>query len=182
MGATEDVMVPLHPEPVPGDDRALRWVIRPGTLGIVGAVAEVPAPLQGLLDDGTVESLFVEPAAVRVRLGVGHCWRPEGGRVRSALQVALASSGQWRALEDCLADDVLRMALAQVVDGEVGDYVRSHGGGITVLGVTDGEVEVELTGSCAHCPAAELTLARRFETAVRELYPALRRVRTRDNA
>ncbi len=177
MSTAADGIVPVHPEAVPGDDRELRWVTPAGTLGFVGAIAEVPAALQALLDDGTVESLTVEPAAVRVRLGVGHRWRPEGPRVRAALQAALAVGAQWRPMEDGSPDAVLRMAVAQVLGGDVGNYIRSHGGGLTVLGASDGEVAVELTGSCSDCPAAELTLAGRFETAVRDLYPALRGVR-----
>lgn len=181
MSTASDGIVPVHPEAVPGEDRELRWVIPASTLGFVGAIAKVPAALQALLDDGTVESLTVEPAAVRMRLGVGHSWRPEGPRVREALQAALADSAQWRPIEDGSPDAVLRMAVAQVMDGDVGDYIRSHGGGLTVLDASDGEVTVELTGSCSDCPSAELTLAARFEAAVRDLYPALRGVRAHDN-
>ena len=170
-------MVPMHPESIPGDDRELRWVIPSATLAFVGATADVPAALQALCDDGTVESLFVEPTAVRVRLGAGRDWRSEGARVRAALQMALVDSQQWHPFADSSSDDVLRMAAAQVLSGDVGDYIRSHGGGIRVLDVTDGQVTVELTGTCSHCPAAELTLAQRFEAALRELYPALRGVR-----
>lgn len=74
----------------------------------------------------------------------------------------------------------MAMAAAQVVAGDVGGYIRSHGGEISVVGVADGEVEVKLSGSCSHCPAAELTLADRFETALRERYPALRGVRAHE--
>lgn len=115
-----------------------------------------------------------------MRLGAGRGWRAEGPRVRSALQHALADPAGWRPTATGSTDDVLAMAVAQVLQGTVGDYLRSHGGAITVVGVRDDEVEVELSGSCSHCPAAELTLAGRFETAVREFYPALRKVRAED--
>lgn len=72
-----------------------------------------------------------------------------------------------------------RTPLADPVMFRIAGY-ESHGGAIIVARVQDDEVEVELSGSCSHCPAAELTLAGRFEAAVRELYPALRAVRGRD--
>lgn len=189
MGTTPDdhlhtgtAVVPVHPEPVPGEEREISWVMPAGTLGLVGAVDVVPPGLQLLLDDGTIEHIFVEPAAVRVRLGAERVWRTEGARVRSVLQAALADRSRWAGRGDSSPDAVLAMAVTQVLDGHVGAYVRSHGGNITVIGVHAGEVEVELTGSCSHCPAAELTLAGRFEKAVRELYPELRGIRAREVA
>lgn len=175
-------VVPVHPEPVPGEERVIRWVMPPGTLGFVGAVDVLPPGLQPLLDDGTIEEIFVEPAAIRVRLGQDRVWRTEGARVRSALQAALTDRSRWTGRGGSSPDAVLAMAVTQVLDGHVGAFVRSHGGSITVIGVHAGEVEVELSGSCSHCPSAELTLAGRFENAVRELYPELRRIRAHEAA
>ena len=175
-------MVPCHPEPVEGDPQTLRWVVPAGTLGFVGAVAQAPAGLQALVDDGTVHTLVAEPAAVRIRLAPGHGWRREGHRVRQALDAALVLTEQWHPNEASTPDDVLRAAAEQVVRGDVGDYIRSHGGGLSIQQVRDGSVTVELSGACTHCPAAELTLAGRFEAAVRELYPELRGVIAREPA
>ena len=63
------------------------------------------------------------------------------------------------------------MAVEQVIAGDVGDYVRGHGGRITLLSAADGRVEVSLGGACSHCPASDVTLTARFESAVRARYP-----------
>lgn len=174
---TAPALVPVHPEPVAGDDRALRWVVPAGTLGFVGKVAGLPAVLQALRDDGTLDRVEVEPAAVLVRLsGATAGWRAQGGRVRAALQQALAEPAAWLPATAGTADDVLAMAVRQVIDGEVGDYVRSHGGEVALREVSDGAVVVRLSGACAHCPASDLTLTERFETAVRARFPAVRSV------
>lgn len=171
--------IPLHPEAVVDDERSLRWVVPAGTLGFVGEVARAPQCLQELVDDGTLGALSVEPAAVRTRLVHGQ-WRAQGQRVRSALQEALAHPVQWRPVVVGSEEDVLRMAVQEVVDGEVGDYIRSHGGQVSVVGVHGNDVEVSLSGSCSHCPASDLTLTTRLETAVRARYPALGAMTARD--
>lgn len=74
------------------------------------------------------------------------------------------------------SEAVLRMAVQQVIDGEVGDYVRSHGGSVELFKVDDGVVEVKLDAACAHCPASEVTLTTRFEKAVRASYPSVKKI------
>lgn len=176
VAAGERVLVPLHPEPVEGDALSMRWVVPPDVLGFVGATASLPEVLQSLLDSGTIESLGVEPAAVRVRLSSGHTWRRDGATVRTALQAALAVPEQWMPALPGTPDDVLRMAVLEVIDGDVGDYVRSHGGQIELVDVHDGDVRVRMNGACSHCPASRVTLGDRFETAVRARCPQLRSV------
>jgi len=157
-----------------------------GTLAFVGEPVEVPAPLRGLLDGGTVTAVVVDPDAVVLRLGPGLSWREEGPRVRELLQAALATPAEWVATagerDDGAADRVLARAVEQVIAGDVGDYVRGHGGRIELLGAADGHVEVSLGGACSHCPASDLTLSQRFGVAVRARYPGLREVVVRDEA
>ncbi len=170
-------LVPIHPESVDGDTGTLRWAIPATVLGIVGVPAGLPAVLQGLLDEGVLESVSVEPAAVRTTISTGCAWRDHGARVRAALQQSLNTPELWLPSETgSTADDLLRAAVVQVIEGEVGDYIRSHGGRVELLDVHDDEVEVELAGACAHCPASEFTLTSRIETGIRALYPGLRRV------
>lgn len=175
------LLVPVHPESVDDDERTLRWVIPPSTLSFVGTPVGVPEALQHVLDDGTLEALTLEPAAVRTTLADGRAWRDHGSRVRDALQVALAIPDQWLpAPTTTPRDDVLRAAVGQVIDGEVGAYIRSHGGQVTLLAVHDGEVEVQLSGACRHCPASDVTLTQRLESGIRALDPTLRRLISRD--
>lgn len=183
---SDPVPVPIHPEPVPDDPAVLRWVVPAGTLRFVGDPAGVPAPLRSLLDDGTLVEVTVDPDAVVLRAGAGVSWREVGPRVRGLLQAALATPAEWVApaedLEQPPADRVLARAVEQVIDGDVGDYVRGHGGRIQLLGVADGRVEVSLGGACSHCPASDVTLSQRFEVAVRARFPELREVVVRDEA
>ncbi len=176
-------LVPIHPESVAGDPATLRWSIPAAALGMVGVPAVVPTALQALLDDAVLESLFVEPAAVSTTLGPGASWREHGARVRTTLQEALLTPEQWRpAGAGSTADELLRAAVLQVLDGEVGHYIRSHGGSVRLLDVHDRDVKVELAGACSHCPASEITLTNRIETGIRALYPALGRVSSRSQA
>ncbi|WP_370248024.1 NifU family protein [Nocardioides sp.] len=168
--------VPIHAEAVPGDPTTVRWVVPAGRLGFVGSPAVVPAPLAGLLDDGVVSQLEVEPAAVLVTLAPPHVWAVEGDRVRTALQTALADPAGWRAPAGVTAADRLAAAARQVLAGEVGDYARSHGGRLELVAVHDGEVEIALHGTCDGCPAAGRTLEDRVLTALRRLDPSVRRV------
>ncbi|WP_148616450.1 NifU family protein [Nocardioides rubriscoriae] len=170
----------IHPEPVAGDPTAVRWVMPAGTLPFVGAPAALPPELQTLVDDGTVTRVEVEPDAVRVAIAAGRSWRVVGGRVRSALVAALGDASAWRGPGGADRDDVLRMAVEQVIAGDVGDYVRGHGGRISLLDVRGGRVEVALGGACAHCPSSDLTLTQRFEVAVRARCPDVTEVVTRD--
>lgn len=172
-------LVPLHPEPVEGRPTRLRWVApaeRVAALGFVGRPVRVPAELAALLADGTLAELTVSPTAVVAALGSGRSWRVEGARVRTALQSALADPAGWAAPAGADPDDALRMAVDEVIAGEVGDYVRSHGGELRLLSAHDGCVEVSMTGTCGHCPAADDTLSTRVETALRARYPGLREV------
>ncbi len=169
-------LVPIHPEPVYGDALSMRWIVPPDVLGFVGATTRLPETLQSLLDGSTIETLMVEPAAVLVRLRSGLTWRRDGAAVRTALQAALGFPEQWLPAQEGTPDDVLRMAVREVIDGDVGGYVRSHGGQIELVDVLDGDVRVRMNGACTHCPASRVTLGDRFENAVRARYPQLRSV------
>ncbi len=164
--------VALHPETV--DASVVRWVSASArALGFVGVPDAVPPALGALLDDGTLRGVTVEPGAVLTALTPARAWRVEGARVRSALAAALADPDGWRAPEGSDADAVLAAVVEQVVAGEVGDYVRSHGGDIALVSAATGAVEVRLSGACTHCPAADLTLSQRVEAAIRARYPGL---------
>ncbi len=172
-------VVPLHPEPT-GRISELRWRVPAGLLPFTGPVAGVRGALGQLLLDGTVETLLVEPAAVVTVLGPGHGWRGDGARVRSALQAALAEPAGWRPGPGCTpltSDQALLWAAEEVVRGRLGDFVRSHGGSLTVLGADGGVVEVAMAGACDGCRTAGFTLHSRFEQELRRRCPWLDGVR-----
>lgn len=159
-------MIPLHPEAT-GDPRTVRWVVPAGTLGFVGEPRCVPAPLAVLLGDGTLDRVSVEPAAVLTTSG--RDWRVVGPAVRTALTQALADPNDWR--PPAVQGSVLAAAVEAVIAGEVGDYVRSHGGSARLVGVEGSTATVALAGACATCPARGLTLDERFSRALEALCP-----------
>ena len=187
--APADGGLALHPEAVDGQTATLRWVTRAAdALGFVGVPAAVPAPLADLLagagtpaagtpvpaaPGAVLSGVVVEPGAVLTTLATGRTWRAEGATVRTALARSLARPAAWTAPAGVGDDDVLAAVVEQVLAGEVGEYVRSHGGRITLVRAAGGAVEVALSGACTHCPAAGLTLDGRVEAAVRARHPAL---------
>jgi len=52
--------------------------------------------------------------------------------------------------------------------------LNADGGDVEILGIKDGIVRVKLTGACAGCPSAEMTLRLGIEAAVRRARPGLR--------
>lgn len=174
-------LIPVHPESVPGDGRTLRWSCPADILAFVGVPAQLPTGVRSLLDEGVLESVSVEPAAVLTTLGSARSWRKDGVRVRQALQTALGTPGQWRpAPGGTPGDDALRLAVHQVIDGEVGAYIRSHGGQVELLRAHDHDVQLQLSGACSHCPASDITLTELLEAGIRALYPQLRRLEARN--
>jgi Fe-S cluster biogenesis protein NfuA len=62
----------------------------------------------------------------------------------------------------------MREQIEKVLDDEVRPMLSMHGGSIELVGVTDaGVVKVRLTGGCAGCPGARMTLANVVENALR---------------
>lgn len=59
-------------------------------------------------------------------------------------------------------------------------YMHAHGGEVELLDVVDGVVHLRLTGSCDGCPAAEITLRRRVETALRDGVPGFAGLRVHE--
>ncbi|MFC9435786.1 NifU family protein [Nocardia sp. NPDC057030] len=52
-------------------------------------------------------------------------------------------------------------------------YLGSHGGDVALLGVEDGVVRLELSGSCKTCPSSSVTLELAVEDAVRAAAPEI---------
>ncbi|MFB8003058.1 NifU family protein [Nocardia sp. NPDC056000] len=52
-------------------------------------------------------------------------------------------------------------------------YLGSHGGDVTLLGVAEGVVRLELSGSCRTCPSSSVTLELAVEDAVRAAAPEI---------
>jgi len=64
---------------------------------------------------------------------------------------------------------------------EVGSALQRDGGGVELVEVTDdGVVKVRLTGACAGCPMAQMTLKMGVERILRERVPEVKTVEAVD--
>jgi Fe-S cluster biogenesis protein NfuA len=171
-------VVPLHPQADPARPERVRWIVPAGAVPVTGPVLAAPQALAGLLAEGVLTAVVVEPAAVATDLAPGHRWTDDGPRVRTALHAALAEPDGWvtRSEGDGGSDGLLRHSVRRLLDGPVGAVARSHGGHIELVDVRDGQVLVRLTGACRGCPAARYTLRHRLEAELRRHHPQLRGV------
>lgn len=174
--------VPMHPEMVAGEDRTVRWVMPPGAVPFAGPVCSAPGVLGELLASGVIREIECESCAVLIRLSEHERWGDRLPTVRDALASAIADPA-WQPDEEGQRgrDALLAAAVREVLAGQAGDYVRSHGGQVTVASVTDGRVAVTFDGTCGHCPATGITLHDRLETEVRRKYPALQEITATNN-
>ena len=66
------------------------------------------------------------------------------------------------------SDEELYYAVENAIP-KVGAYVDSHGGGVTLLGVKDGVVYIELIGTCSGCSMSTTTTKMVVQKKLREL-------------
>lgn len=164
----------LHAEA--GSDAAeVRWVAPEATLPAAGTVLRAPGDLGSLLDEGVLVDVVVLPGHVVTRVPDASDWPRVGARVRRAVAGALTSPTAWVTHDDgpSARDDALAAAARELLAGTAGDYVRSHGGVVEILGARDGVVTVHLRGTCQGCPASQLTLRDHLEQRLREVRPDL---------
>ena len=150
---------------------------------ILDRVAELTT---GLLDhqDGAVRAKaeeLVDWLDVFHREGLGRFvemvrqWRGELVLEQAALDPVvgelLATYSLGVDVDAAAADRVIQLAL-----DEVRPYVHSHGGDIEVRSVVDGVVHLRMHGTCDGCTAADDTVTRRIEVALREHWIDFRRV------
>lgn len=168
-----------HPERVGGQPQALRWTTVGATLP-TGWLVAVPGPLGTLMAQGVITDALTEPHGVWLWLDREHRWRDHAEDIRDALASACRLADQWEILTD--EDKVLAAIVDDILHGELADFIESHGGNISLLGVRGRVVTVELSGACAHCALADVTLRTRVEAAVRRRFPQLVELRDATSA
>ena len=80
-------------------------------------------------------------------------------------------------------DDREALLAAESVDAalqELRPMIESHGGTITVEGIKDGVVSVQMLGSCDGCPSSSVTLTQGLEEALRRHWVNFRRLEVVD--
>lgn len=55
-------------------------------------------------------------------------------------------------------DDTLYQSVSAIIDKDIKPYIEADGGQIKLKTVEDGTVYVQLSGACAGCPGAAMTL------------------------
>src|ERR1700687_4366162 len=109
------------------------------------------------------------------------------GEALSRMLAALGPRGEPaadRLLEGMAADDLIRvvlllhglhtMDLRSRVEGaleSVRPYMRSHGGGVELVGIAGDTVRIRLEGHCQGCPSSMVTLKLAVEKAIYEAAP-----------
>jgi Fe-S cluster biogenesis protein NfuA len=70
-----------------------------------------------------------------------------------------------------MTNDELKSRVAQVLTEEVAPALDLDGAGLEVIDVTDGIVQLRLSGACAGCPSTVVTLIMGIEEELRRRVP-----------
>lgn len=71
----------------------------------------------------------------------------------------------------------MRERIEKILADEVSPMLAMHGGGAELIDVTeDGIVKVKLSGACAGCPGAQMTLTSVVENAIKAKIPEVKKV------
>ena len=161
----------LHPQSVPGEPLAIRWVTDVDLP--VGRVVKAPGTVGPMLEFDVLTKVFVERGGVWTWLNPAQTWTEHGPRIRDAIGRAVDLDG-WEIEEG--SAELLGLIAREVLEGELSSYVASHGGHITVSDATADVLTLDFGGACEDCPAAGSTLHDRIEATVKQRYPGLARV------
>ncbi|HHT14169.1 MAG TPA: NifU family protein [Propionibacterium sp.] len=161
----------IHPQSIPGEPRAVRWVTDVDLP--VGEVVKAAGTLGPLMEYGVLTKVMVERGGVWTWLAEDQSWTDHGPRIRDAVAAAVDLDG-WEITEG--SEELLGLLAREVLEGELASYVSSHGGHITVESSTPTTLMLDFGGACEDCPAAGATLHDRIEKTVRERYPLVEKV------
>jgi Fe-S cluster biogenesis protein NfuA len=129
---------------------------------------------------GEVERLASPVALAHTREIVQTLLDIHGVGLERLLEHATAAGEAGRqVLDACSRDDVVggllllhglhpldvEARVRQALDG-VRPYLRSHGGNVELLGLSDGVVRLRLVGSCHSCPSSAVTMKLTIEEAI----------------
>ena len=74
-----------------------------------------------------------------------------------------------------LSGDVAQRVI-QVLDAQVNPSIAAHGGRADLVAVEDGAAYLRLSGGCAGCGMAAVTLSQGIEVAIKESVPEIVRI------
>ena len=70
----------------------------------------------------------------------------------------------------------MREKVEEVLNSKIRPLLQADGGDIELVDVEEGVVKVRLTGACAGCPGAAMTLQMGVERLLKEAVPEVERV------
>lgn len=68
-------------------------------------------------------------------------------------------------------DDEVRVAIEELLDGEVNRGIAGHGGKISLVDYQDGKLSIAMSGGCQGCASSQATLRQGVEVMVRRIAP-----------
>ncbi|TAL69449.1 MAG: NifU family protein [Bacteroidetes bacterium] len=74
-------------------------------------------------------------------------------------------------------NDVLYQNVSNIINNEIKPYIEADGGNIKLKSVDEGVVYVHLSGACAGCPGAAMTLKGGVERILKMKLPDVKEVR-----
>jgi Fe-S cluster biogenesis protein NfuA len=75
----------------------------------------------------------------------------------------------------------MRERIEKVIREEIAPMLGAHGGSVALVEVTgEGVVRVRLSGACAGCPGARMTLTNVVESALRNRVPEIKGIEAVD--
>ena len=74
-----------------------------------------------------------------------------------------------------LTGDVAQRVI-QVLDAQINPSIAAHGGHADLVAVTDGAAYLRLSGGCAGCGMAAVTLSQGIEVAIKQSVPEIVRI------
>ena len=141
------------------DPAVMRWVCTSPPIGADGPRRAPSGALAGLELVADAGALLVSGPAD---------WAVVDAEVRAAL----AERAEWLCAGGSPAGPSLA-AVQRLVADAVRSLTESHGGGIEVVALEGGTVQVRLTGACHGCRFTDETLRRLAEPVVHRRYPGL---------
>jgi Fe-S cluster biogenesis protein NfuA len=80
-------------------------------------------------------------------------------------------------------DAEVRVAIQELIDGEVNRGIAAHGGKISLVDYHDGKLRISMSGGCQGCASSQVTLRQGVEVMVRRIAPeVVKIVDTTDHA
>ena len=130
-----------------------------------------PPLVQRLLSIDGVVGVLLRDNTVSIERADETSWSTIDSQVSATLRTYLLRMGRPLTKREHSGHDGLAAAIAEVLEEQVAPMIRRDGGDIELLDVTDGVVQVRLTGACRTCPASTMTLKMGVEATLKEAFP-----------